>query len=97
MEDRTRTEGKRDVWDRLGEAIQAMARVGRFLVREGNRRQLALRRRDGEVLVRLPLTIAVVIALFLLWLAWPLLLLTLIVVVAMRGSVVILRREPQQG
>jgi len=96
MEDRN-DERTGDFWDRVGEIARATWSALGHLFKEGNRRQLALRKRDGEVLVRLPLTVAALIALFLLWKAWPLLLLALIAVLALRGSVVILRRDPQQG
>ena len=44
------------------------------LIRRGNRRQLVLRNAEGAMLLRLPLTLAVVVGLLLLWQAAPLLL-----------------------
>ncbi|MEJ2189319.1 MAG: DUF4342 domain-containing protein [Acidobacteriota bacterium] len=94
MDERERdTETRKDFWDNVGDTFEALWRALGRLLREGNRRQLALRDRKGAVLVRLPLTIAALIGLFLLWKVWPLLLLLVIVLFALRGSVVILRRE----
>jgi len=90
-------ENRRDTWDHLGDVLKMIWRALGRLVREGNRRQLALRNRNGIVLVRLPLTVAALIGLFLLWKLWPLLLLLVIVLFALRGSVVILRREASGG
>ncbi len=97
MRDRTGSEGRKDVWDYFGEGVQAAARAVVTLVREGNRRQLALRKQGGDPLVRLPLTVAVLVGLVLLWWSWPLLVLALVLILALRGSVVILRREPRGG
>jgi hypothetical protein len=98
MDDHDRDkENRKDVWDNLGDTFEMIWRALGRLIREGNRRQLALRNRKGEVMVRLPLTVAALIGLFLLWKLWPLLLLLLIVLFALRGSVVILRREAPEG
>ena len=98
MDDRNRDDEKRrDVWDNLGDTFEMIWRALGRLIREGNRRQLALRNRDGHVLLRLPLTVAALIGLFLLWKLWPVLLLLVIVLFALRGSLVILRREVPEG
>lgn len=89
--------GNDDVWDGVGNLFAAAWRVLTRLWREGSRRQLALRKPSGDVNVRLPLTIAVLIALFLLWRALPLLILAVILVFALRGSIVVLRRETGEG
>lgn len=82
-----------DVWDVLGDVARTFWRALARLVREGNRRQLAFRNRRGETVFRLPLTVAVLIAIFLIWEALPLLILLLVVAFALRGSLVVLRRE----
>jgi hypothetical protein len=98
MSDHQRNDDNRkDAWDRLGETFELIWRALGRLIAEGNRRQLALRDRKGEVLVRLPLTVAALIALFLLWAVWPALLVLAIVLFAMRGSLVILRRGAHEG
>ena len=98
MDDRDRTEAKRnDLWDTLGDTAEVVWRALLRLIREGNRRAIAFRNRKGEVIVRLPLTVAALIALALLWWAWPALLLIALVLVALRGSVVILRKERAEG
>ncbi len=85
------------VWNSLEAALRAAVRgVGRLL-REGNRRQLLLRDRDGRTLFRLPLTIAALIGLFLLWKAAPLLILAVIVVFALRASFVVLGPSAHGG
>ncbi len=98
MDDHDRgKENRKDVWDNLGDTFEMIWRALGRLIREGNRRQLALRNRKGDVMVRLPLTVAALIGLFLLWKLWPLLLLLVIVLFALRGSVAILRREAPEG
>ena len=98
MDDHDRDkENRKDVWDNLGDTFEMIWRALGRLIREGNRRQLALRNRKGDVMVRLPLTVAALIGLFLLWKLWPLLLLLVIVLFALRGSLVILRRETSES
>jgi hypothetical protein len=87
----------RGAWDSLGEALDALVRGARQLWRAAAKRQLAMRDRAGRTLFRLPLTLAGLIALFLLWRAAPLLLLGVILVLALRGSFVILRPDGSQG
>jgi hypothetical protein len=53
-------------------------------IRTGNRRQLVLRNAEGATLLRLPLMLAVVVGLLLLWQAAPLLLVAFIVALALR-------------
>jgi len=53
-------------------------------IRAGYRRQLVLRNAAGATLLRLPLTLAVVVGLLLLWQAAPLLLVAFIVALAFR-------------
>jgi len=98
MDDHDRDkENRKDVWDNLGDTFEMIWRALGRLIREGNRRQLALRNRKGDVMVRLPLTVAALIGLFLLWKLWPLLLLLVIVLFALRGSLAILRRETSES
>ena len=103
MDERDRTDSQRndtrrnDLWDTLGDAVETAWRALLQLIREGNRRAIAFRNREGEVLLKLPLTVAALIALALLWWAWPALLLVALVLVALRGSVVILRKDRAEG
>jgi hypothetical protein len=67
-------------WDRLVAALRRIGDSLAELIRRGNRRRVTLRGRDGTVWLRLPLTLAAVLALIALtsWLA-----VTALVVVAL--------------
>lgn len=83
-------------WQGFADALDTLGRALSHLWREGSKRQLAMRSRSGRTVFRLPLTVAALIALFLLWKAAPLLLLGIIVVLALRGSFVVLRPDAPQ-
>lgn len=84
-------------WDNLDGALDTAFRGLRALWHEGNRRQLALRNRSGATLFRLPLMLALLIGLFLLWKAAPLLILGVILVFALRASFVVLGPPANHG
>jgi len=76
----TTAEPRRDTGtrERLQALLNSAWRHGERLVRQGNRRRLTLRNRDGEVWVRLPLTLAAIVTLLLVP-YWPLLVLLIVI------------------
>lgn len=71
----------RNLWDTLA-----------TLVRQGNRRRVTLRSRDGEVWVRMPLTLVALLALLLLP-SWPLLVVVIVVGFAVGAQVAVERQH----
>ncbi|UCH24516.1 MAG: DUF4342 domain-containing protein [Trueperaceae bacterium] len=89
-----KTETPQGSWNDLGSSLNALfAKLGQ-LIKEGNRRQFMLRSRNGKVVFRLPLTIAVIIGLLLLWSAAPLLLIAFIIALALRVQFIVTRETP---
>ncbi len=74
----------RDLWDTLTK-----------LVRQGNRRRVTLRNREGEVWVRMPLTLAALLALLLLP-YWPLLVVLIVIGFAVGAQLAIERQHDEQ-
>ena len=83
-------------WERFWTQFEHLARtlgdVITRLVRQGNRRRVTLRSRDGEVWVRMPLTLAALLALLLLP-YWPLLVVLIVIGFAV-GAQVAVERQP---
>ena len=67
------------------------------LWREGNRRQFVLRGRDSRTFLRVPLTLAVLLALFLLWKAAPLLIVAIIIAFVLKVQFVITKEVRRSG
>lgn len=63
------------------------------LVRQGNRRRLTLRSRNGEVWVRMPLTLAVLLAIVVIP-SWPLLLALIVIGFAVGAQLSLDRQTP---
>lgn len=84
------------VGQQLQHLLEQAYRAGEHLVRQGNRRRLTLRDRGGEVWIRLPLTLAVIVTLLLLP-AWPLLVVLVVVGFAIGAQLSVERHEPDQG
>ena len=66
------------------------------LVRQGNRRRLTLRSRSGEVWVRMPLTLAVLLAIVMIP-SWPLLIVLIVIGLAVGAEVSLERQAPTQS
>ncbi len=66
------------------------------LVRQGNRRRLTLRSRSGEVWVRLPLTLAVLLAIVMIP-YWPLLVVLIVLGFAVGAQLSVERLAPTQS
>lgn len=71
-------------WNNLRRGLSLPRAQLAALIRRGNRRQLVLRNAEGAMLLRLPLTLAVVVGLLLLWQAAPLLLVAFLLALAFR-------------
>ena len=67
------------------------------LWREGKRRQLVLRGSDSRTLLRVPLTLAVLFALFLLWKAAPLLIVAIVVAFVLKVEFVVTKEVGRSG
>ena len=67
------------------------------LWREGNRRQFVLRGSDSRTFLRVPLTLAVLFALFLLWKAAPLLIVAIVVAFVLKVQFVITKEVRHSG
>ncbi len=63
------------------------------LVRQGNRRRLSLRSRSGEVWVRMPLTLAVLLAIVMIP-YWPLLVVLIVIGFAVSAQLSLERQTP---
>jgi len=86
---------QRDFWNSLWNSLRCGRSRLATLIRAGNRRQLVLRNAEGVTLLRLPLTLAVIVGLFLLWQAAPLLLVAFILALALRVQFLIVELEQQ--
>ncbi len=67
------------------------------LWREGNRRQFVLRGSDSRTLLRVPLTLAVLFALLLLWKAAPLLIVAIVVAFVLKVEFVVTKEVRRSG
>ena len=81
-------------WTQFEHLARNLADVLTRLVRQGNRRRVTLRSREGEVWVRMPLTLAALLALLLLP-YWPLLVVLIVVGFAV-GAQVAVERQPHE-
>ena len=79
-------------WTQFEHLARTLGDVITRLVRQGNRRRVTLRSREGEVWVRMPLTLAALLALLLLP-YWPLLVVLIVVGFAV-GAQVAVERQP---
>ena len=67
------------------------------LWREGNRRQFVLKGNDSRTFLRVPLTLAVFFALFLLWKAAPLLIVAIVTAFVLKMQFVITKEVSSGG
>jgi hypothetical protein len=86
--------------DRFLDDLQRLLRAGwdgaARLVRQGNRRRVTLRSREGEVWVRMPLTLTLLVVV-LLTPAWPLLVVLVAVGFAVGAQLSVERHTPARG
>ncbi|QRN80116.1 MAG: DUF4342 domain-containing protein [Nocardiopsis sp. BM-2018] len=96
----TRATASRPQRDRLLEEAERVLRAGwdaaARLVRQGNRRRATLTSREGEVWVRMPLTLAVLVTVLLLP-AWPLLVVLVAVGFAVGAQLSVERLADEPG
>lgn len=85
MNDRTRTTHRNGFMDMLSTVLE---RLG-ALLSEGNHRQLIVRNEGNRTLLRLPLTVAVLLGLFLLWKATTLVVIAFIVALVLKVQFVV--------
>ena len=86
--------------DRFTSELQRLLRAGWDaavrLVRQGNRRRVTLRSREGDVWVRMPLTLTLLVVL-LLTPAWPLLAMLVVLGFAVKAQLSVERHTPAPG
>ena len=85
-------------WAQFEHLVRSLWSALTRLVRQGNRRRVTLRSRDGEVWVRMPLTLAALLALLLLP-YWPLLVVLIVIGFAVGAQLAVERQhdEPSGG
>lgn len=76
--------------------LRELARVLSRLVERGNRRQLILRSADDRTLLRIPVTLAVLLGLVLLWQAAPFLIVALVVALALKVQFIVASDVPKR-